>query len=99
MPDGISHPLGYAPPTREPDVRLMARAAAMREAAAEIAMDLGFTPAWQRDRIASLLAEHEALSLRAQAAEHMARGEPSLAKHYVRSAIRVEREDMARRKA
>lgn len=84
----------YGLPRRryEPNHRLLARSAALREAASETALDLGLTPAWQRDKIALLLAEHEALILRAMAAHHLAHGAEVLAKHYLRSARRVEQE-------
>jgi hypothetical protein len=88
MPDGMTYP---APRSRgAPCARLLARAVALRADAAEVAHHLGQCPAWQREKGAALIAEHQALMLRSIAAEHMARGEHVLARSYVATARRVE---------
>ena len=81
---------GYRPYTGAPIAHYVLRAAALREAAQETARDLGLTPNHDRGKAAALLREHEGLSLRALAAEHWSRGEEVLARHYLRSARRVE---------
>lgn len=87
MPDGMT----YTPRNHgAPNPRLMARAVALRADAAEVAHHLGQCPAWQRERGAALIAEHQALMLRSIAAEHFARGEHVLGKSYVATARRVE---------
>jgi hypothetical protein len=88
MPDGMT----YQPPRSHgaPCPRLMARAVALRSDAAEVAYHLGQCPNWQREKGAAMIANHQALMLRALAAEHMARGEQVLARSYVATARRVE---------
>lgn len=73
-----------------PNPRLLARAVALRADAAEVAYRLSECPAWQRERGAALIAEHQALMLRAIAAEHMAHGHAVLARSYVATARRAD---------
>lgn len=74
----------------EPCPRLLARAAAFRSDAAEVAHAIGELPAYRRAKLAVLVQEHQALMLRAQAAELMAHDNHTLAREYVRSARRLE---------
>jgi hypothetical protein len=88
MPDGMT----YQPPRSHgaPCPRLMARAVALRSDAAEVAYHLGQCPNWQRERGAAMIANHQALMLRALAAEHMARHVPHPAGPAARSVERAE---------
>lgn len=87
MADGMT----YTPRNHgAPNPRLLARAVSLRADAAEVAYRLGECPAWQIERGAALIAEHQALMLRALAAEHMARGHAVLARSYLATARRME---------
>jgi len=74
----------------EPCPRLLARAAAFRGDAAEVAAQISELPAYRRADLAMLVAQHQALILRAQAAALMAHDNHTLAREYVRSARRLE---------
>lgn len=74
----------------EPCPRLLSRAAALRCDAAEKAAEIGDLPAYRRAELAVLVAQHQALILRAQAADLMAHDNHTLAREYIRSARRLE---------
>ena len=74
----------------EPCPRLLSRAVALRSDAAEVASEIGDLPAWRRCKLAVLVTQHQALILRAMAAELMAHDNHTLAREYVRSARRLE---------
>ena len=76
----------------DPCPRLLARAAALRDDAAEVAYQIGGLGAWQRDKLGSLMVQHQIHMLRAIAAQEMAHGREVLAREYVRAARRIERE-------
>lgn len=78
-----------------PCPRLLAKAAALRDDAAETAWKLGELSAWQIERGRSLILQHQALMLRSIAATEMAHGRSVLAAEYVRAARRVEQELVA----
>ena len=89
--DGMLQPILPLPRTHgTPDHRMLARAAALRGDASETAECINNLLPWERAKLDRLLREHEALSLRAIAAREMAHGRLTLARHYLRSARRVE---------
>ena len=78
-----------------PCPRMLAKAAALRDDAAEVAWKLGELPVWQREHGRVLILQHQALMLRSIAATEMAHGRSVLAAEYVRAARRVEQELVA----
>lgn len=74
----------------EPCPRLLARAAALKSDAAETAFAIAELPAYRAAKLAVMVAQHQSLTLRAQAAELMAHGHHTLAREYIRSARRLE---------
>ena len=77
-------------PLREPCHRMLARAAALKCDAAEVAHRIGDLPHWDRAGLAALVVEHQALILRSHACTLMAHGQHVLGKQYAETARRLE---------